>query len=343
MARLLLTSLARACCECVILIPSIHGWIASKCTASLASASGLDGGASGVFPPEPGDEQQAFLELVRRDPHQCGEPHSRWTLQTIRHACTPVQSYSLSGIWRMLQRCDIHWKRGRDHIYSPDPHYEPKLARLAEIRQRIARPGSSELLLFLDELTYYRQPTLACAYEQAGRTQPLAERSYRSNTPTRVVAALNGLTGEVAHHQANLIGVQELIHFYEFLCQHYPSAQRIFVVQDNWPVHFHPDVLLALEPQENPWPWVLPANWTKQPSAKARRLNLPVQILPLPTYAPWTNPVEKLWRWLKQDVLHLHRLADDLTELRRQVAGFLDQFAPGSHALLRYVGLLVPN
>jgi len=53
--------------------------------------------------------------------------------------------------------------------------------------------------------------------------------------------------------------------------------------------------------------------------------------------------VEKLWRWLKQNVLHLHRLAHDLTELRRQVAAFLDQFALGSHALLRYVGLLVPN
>lgn len=101
--------------------------------------------------------------------------------------------------------------------------------------------------------------------------------------------------------------------------------------------------MFALEPQVNPWPWLRPRHWRTEPSAQAQRLNLPVQILPLPTYAPWTNPVEKLWRWLKQNVLHLHRLAHDLTELRRQVAAFLDQFALGSHALLRYVGLLVPN
>ncbi|MCB8937396.1 MAG: transposase [Ardenticatenaceae bacterium] len=67
---------------------------------------------------------------------------------------------------------------------------------------------------------------------------------------------------------------------------------------------------------------------------------MPVQLLPLPTYASWLNPIEKLWRWLKQEVLHLHRFSDDWPELREVVASFLDQFATGSDALLRYVGLL---
>jgi hypothetical protein len=63
----------------------------------------------------------------------------------------------------------------------------------------------------------------------------------------------------------------------------------------------------------------------------------------LPTYASWANPIEKLWRWVKQDILHLHPWADDLPELRAQVTGFLDQFRPESEDLLRYVGLLRPK
>jgi hypothetical protein len=54
------------------------------------------------------------------------------------------------------------------------------------------------------------------------------------------------------------------------------------------------------------------------------------------------NPIEKLWRKLRQEVLHLHRQADDLAGLRERVLIFLRQFQDGSSELLRYVGLL-PN
>jgi transposase len=69
---------------------------------------------------------------------------------------------------------------------------------------------------------------------------------------------------------------------------------------------------------------------------------LPIQLICLPTYASWLNPIEKLWRWLKQDVLHLHCLSQDWPALKQAVATFLDGFATGSDSLLRYVGLL-PN
>ena len=56
----------------------------------------------------------------------------------------------------------------------------------------------------------------------------------------------------------------------------------------------------------------------------------------LPTYAPWLNPIEKLWRWLKGDVLKQHRLAGDWPALRRRVTAFLDQFATGSECVVAW-------
>ena len=138
-----------------------------------------------------------------------------------------------------------------------------------------------------------------------------------------------------------------LVAFYQALCRAYPDAERIYVIQDNWPVHTHPDLLVALEPQETRWPWYRPPNWPTEPSASAIRrwgeLKLPIQIVPLPTYASWCNPIEKLWRKLRQDVTHLHRWADDLETLRTEIDRFLDQFAHGSLELLRYVGLEIPD
>ena len=96
----------------------------------------------------------------------------------------------------------------------------------------------------------------------------------------------------------------------------YPQYERIYVVQDNWSIHQHPDVLAALA--------TLPR----------------IEPVWLPTYAPWLNLIEKLWRWLRQDVIKMHRLAADWDRLKQQVHAFLDQFAVGSPDLLRYVGLL---
>ncbi len=73
------------------------------------------------------------------------------------------------------------------------------------------------------------------------------------------------------------------------------------------------------------------------PNLQAPRLNLPIQLILLPTYASWTNPAEKVWRKLKQEELHLHCLADVWEALKQRVAAFLDRFAQGSRELLRYV------
>lgn len=65
-----------------------------------------------------------------------------------------------------------------------------------------------------------------------------------------------------------------------------------------------------------------------------------IQPIWLPTYAPWLNPIEKLWRWLKESILKMHPLAGDWNALRNRVNSFLNQFSRGSRTLLRYTGLL---
>lgn len=82
--------------------------------------------------------------------------------------------------------------------------------------------------------------------------------------------------------------------FYQKVCQLYPKAQVINLVQDNWPVHFHPDVLAALQQQTTRWPWHAPASWAKITPKTTQSLNLPIQLVLLPTYASWINPIE-IW------------------------------------------------
>lgn len=306
-------------------------------------------GASPLFPPEhtePEAAKEALLHVVRRDPRQCGVAQSRWRLEDLIEHCKWLNLETPSGLSQLLRRLGIHYKRGQDHVHSPDPQYEAKLAHIEALKQRVKQAQDREALLYLDELTYYRQPSLAAAYELGGEARPLAERSLLSNTATRVVGTLDAFSGRVLSHSGAKVGIKALVDFYQQLHAAYPQAQRLWVVQDNWPIHFHPDVLVALQAQQSPFAFPRPPSWPPDPSPAALKrwgeLQLPIQLVVLPTYASWCNPIEKLWRWLNQDVLHLHRLADDLHALRALVAEFLQQFTAGSSDLLRYVGLGIP-
>jgi hypothetical protein len=280
------------------------------------------------------------LHVIRRAPACFGYRRSRWSLALLREQLDWLRLQTDSGLSQLLKRLGISYKRGRDYVYSPDRAYWSKLSLIELARLRAWYAPDEYALLYVDELTYYRQPSLAQAYEVVGPAQPLAYRSHRSNTAFRVVAALDARSGRVIYGQGSHITRQALSAFLAQLRAAYPTQRQLDVVVDNWPVHFHPDVLARLQPQQFPYPPPLPSNWPTEPSPKAVHDDLPIRLLCLPTYASWLNPIEKLWRWLKQDVLHLHRLSDQWPELKLRVDDFLNQFQDGSPDLLRYVGLL---
>ncbi len=278
--------------------------------------------------------------MLHRPPLLFGHSHARWRLKTLLQTCSWLRLRTLVGLCRLLKRLGIAYKRGRAHIHSPDALYNAKVQLMNACLARAREEPERVCTLFQDEFSYYRQPTLAYAYEARGPTQPLAERSYGRDTPFRAAAALDVVTGQATWMQRSKFDRQNLVHFYQMIRAQHPQVETIYLIQDNWPVHFHTDVLAALEPQTYPWPWLVPDNWPREPGPQAKHLNLPIQIICLPTYASWLNPTEKLWRWLKQDVLHLHDSSDDWPGLRAHVATFLDQFHAGSEPLLRYTGLL---
>lgn len=258
----------------------------------------------------------------------------------IAQECSWLQLTAASSLCRLLQRLGISRKRGRDYVHSPDRHYSAKCSVIELARLRAFYAPERFVLVYVDQMGYYRQPPVAAAYEARGPVQPLARRSHRSNSCFRVMGALNCMTGQVTYRQRSHISRFVVSDFWQQLYEDYPAAETIYAVVDNWPVHFHPDALARLQPQELPWPRTLPSNWPKVSTSRVVQDSLPIQLLCLPTYASWLNPIEKLWRWLKQDIIHLHHCSDDWPGLKQEVAAFLDQFQDGSRHLLRYVGLL---
>lgn len=212
----------------------------------------------------------------------------------------------------MLRRLGFSYQRARAYVHSPDQQYEEKLAYLQQVIGQY-RAGEVEVL-FADQFTYYNHPGTNRAFASY-RDQPKSVMAIGGTRQRRVAACMNCFTGQVSFVQRQRTIIAALVQLYRDVCETYTSAQTIYIVMDNWPVHFHPDIIQALVPQTAPFEFRLPISWQKlKPSGKYAHLNLPIQIVPLPTYASWLNPIEKLWKWLKKDIIHQHTFAHRFKE-----------------------------
>ncbi len=242
----------------------------------------------------------------------------RWTLALARWLCPELQHLRTdSGASRFLRGCSVSWKVARAHLISPDLEYTAKCEAIRTALERAREEPRTVRLLFCDETTFYRRPAPGRTWSRSGsggRRQPTFAQAPGSNSKRRIIGALDAEDGRLTTLTRSSLPVPALIRFLRLLRKEYGPECNLIVVWDNWPPHHHDDVRAA-----------------------AAELN--IQLLYTPTYAPWTNPIEKVWKQVKDDVLRLHRLSFAWGELTRLVDRYLQPLNHPNPALLQYVGL----
>ena len=222
-----------------------------------------------------------------------------------------------SGVWRRLRRWAIAWKVGRPHLVSPDLEYTQKCSAIQDALVRARLDPLHVRVVFGDEMSYYRRPAPGREWHEEGRggcMQPTAPQAPGPNTRRRIIGALDAVSGRVTSLTRSSAGVRALLKFLRQLREAYEPGMHLILVWDNWPPHHHEAV-------------------------RALATELDIELLYTPTYAPWTNYIEKLWKKLRAELLRLHRLSDAWVELRRRVNQYLAALDRPNPELLRYVGL----
>jgi len=121
-----------------------------------------------------------------------------------------LAAYTLPGIWQALRRLGVRPKRGRLSLHSPDPQYAQKCFALQQAEAVARRFPQRVRLLYADECSLYRQPTLAPAYARRGAT-PKARLSHAANTRYRLSGALDVVSGQVTYTAGAKMGVKSWV------------------------------------------------------------------------------------------------------------------------------------
>lgn len=84
--------------------------------------------------------------------------------------------------------------------YSPDPDYEEKVNRLLDCLRQTALEPTTQVLVFLDEMSYTYWPEPGRVWtEAAPKDIPVASCGGKNNRQWRIIGALNAITGQVSH------------------------------------------------------------------------------------------------------------------------------------------------
>lgn len=207
-----------------------------KKTAWPGSSPTNRAGTAGGYFEEGAAVQEELAEILRAGPGDAarresavgasGPAPSRWTRRTIRASGDWLMTYTLSGVWRVLQNWGLGLHRSGARLFSPDPDYQKKVRGLHRGLRDAARHPDTVVAVFLDEFGYHRWPEVAPTWggEAAG-----AQRAG-NNQQWRTIGALKALTGPVNYLDGYLVGRHQVSQFYSRLTAASPKkGEQLYV------------------------------------------------------------------------------------------------------------------
>ena len=233
--------------------------------------------------------------VTLRSPRDFGFYRSRWTCGTIVTLLAEDYHVQVSRetVRRRLREDDLVWRRPRPVLGPKDPQRSTKLRK---IRALLRNLPADEVALFEDEVDINTNPKIGSMWMRRGQQAEVVTPG--NNTKRYLAGSMNWRTGEVMLSEAGprRNACLFLAHL-DDLRRRFRHYRRIHVICDNAIFH-NPERCRAVRDYLAQW---------------GHRIELHF----LPTYAPETNPIERVWWHLHEEITRNHRCAniDELLDL----------------------------
>jgi len=256
-------------------------------------------------------------KLVEQEPREAGHSFSTWTCADLLHELVKKGYEAVSGetIRVHLHALGYRVRRPVLSLASPDPDYRQKAKKLEKYKKQ-AKNGEI-LLYFQDEIDLNLLPGILRCWTLVGTQRKVMTPGV--NQKRYGFGAVNYVSGQNVHRIEEHKNSAGFCAFLEQFLQTITQSpqyhgQKIVLVIDNFIIHHSQKTRKSLEPYADQ-----------------------LILFSLPTYSPWLNLIELLWKHLRRKVTHNH-LFKTISELVEAVCSFLEALNETPQLTLSVIG-----
>lgn len=252
-------------------------------------------------------QSPADLPLLETNVHN-------WTQALLKQYLKTYEQIEVSQptIAKSLRRAGIRWRRAKLRVYSPDPLYQVKRQRVAQLQQlalegeltcqagshpRSDEPPKRAFLAFLDSTDLHWCPDLGATYAPTGMQKKVDSPGYE-NPWYALFGSLIFPSGEGFYTIHERKRSAEFLAHLELLLDCDTDAFW-FVVLDNASAHS-----------------------TAAVNSFAQDHRQRLELVYLPTYSPHLNFIERLWRLMRSQITR-NQFFPDLPSLAKAAVAWL--------------------
>jgi transposase len=242
--------------------------------------------------------------LTEQAPRDFGFLRSRWTCALVVVLLWRWYQLAVSRetVRRWLHRADLVWRRPRPVVHRPDPLRQAKLRALRRLLRRLP---TGETVVFQDEVDVNLNPEIGGMWMRRG--QQAEVETPGGNAKRYLAGSMNWRTGTLLVTEGSKRDGALFVRHLEDLRHRLRRYRVIHVICDN--ARFHQ------------------AAKCKRVREYLERWGHRIVLHYLPTYAPETNPIERVW-WHLHDEITRNHSCRSLQELLDLVFRWLENRNP---------------
>jgi putative transposase len=250
-----------------------------------AGLDALGGRAAGRRPVFSGHWAVVAVRWVTgRSPRDFGLVRSRWTCAVVAWLLLATYQLAVSRetVRRWLRQADLVWRRPRPVLRRQDPLREEKLR---DLRQLLATLPANEVAVFEDEVDLNLNPEVGSMWMRRGQQAEVGTPG--DNDKRYLAASMSWRTGALWATAGDKRDGNLFVRHLEDLRLRLRRYRVIHVICDN--ARFHQ------------------AAKCKRLQEYLKRWGYRIVLHYVPLYAPETNPIERVWWHLRDEVTRNHQ------------------------------------